>query len=367
MNIPQHTHLPIEHLAGAFSHTASSYKFYWLLAILHQIAHKPHQTVFSIDELLLQMIAEVWYTVNDYRLSFGKQDKLSEVVLQLNQLLQLPANASKTDIVKQTAAFLQQNPNHAISKSIKERGLLVPFRFLTPWFNNELNGLPDKQKNQTIVDLANANSTCLYQFTNNNTCIVLQAQWLQYLHQHLAIVQGFCYWHLTKYLQKNNPNVPNIPDKLQAPQQRKLSKATNFWNLVLTQTNTLTCIYSGETMEASCFSIDHFLPWSFVAHDLLWNLLPVPKAVNSSKGNAIPSLPIYFDDFAALQYRAIGVVAQLKKDKLLEDYGTVFKHDLANIVQMPYEQFKTSLYETISPMAQIAANMGFAKNWRYGV
>lgn len=368
MHIPSHHHLPIEHLAGVFSDTTNSYKFYWLLAILRQIKHKPEQTIFSIDELLLQMIAEIWYPINYYRLSFGKQDKLGEVVTALNQILQLAAHAPKSEIIQQTVNFLQQNPNHPIAKSIKERAKYVPFRFLTPWFSQQLNGVIDVQKNQTIVSLANANADfCLYQFTNNNTCLEIQPKWLAYLQQHLSIMEGFCYWHLSKYLQKNNPNVPNISDKLQAPQQRKLTKAANFWNLVLTQTEHITCIYSGETIRANQFSIDHFLPWSFVAHDLLWNLLPVPQAVNASKSNAIPSLAQYFDSFANLQYRAVDIVAQLKKDKLLEDYGMVFKDDLASIAQMPYEQFKTSLYETISPLSQIAINMGFPKNWTYRV
>lgn len=368
MNVPQNNKLPVEYLAGVFSHTASSYKFYWFLAILHKIAHKPNQSVFSINELLVQMIAEVWYTVNDYRLSFGKNDKLGEVVLQLNDILKLPANAHKSEIVKQVDAFLQQNPNHAISKSIKERGLFVPFRFLTPWFSGQLNGLADAKKNQHIANLAQTNfATCLYQFTNNQSCIELQPNWLAYLQQHLAIIEGFCYWHLTKYLQKNNPNVPNIPDKLQSPQQRKLHKANKFWQVFLSQTGGINCIYSGQLMVVNDFSIDHFLPWSFVAHDLLWNLLPVPKAINSAKNNAIPSLNTYFDSFAALQYKAVKVVAPLVKDNLLEDYGTVFKDDLATILQMPYDQFRLGLYENVSPMAQIAGNMGFTKNWIYSL
>jgi HNH endonuclease len=45
---------------------------------------------------------------------------------------------------------------------------------------------------------------------------------------------------------------------------------------------------SGAPLD-DAFSIDHFLPWSFVAHDLLWNLTPVFGTTNSKKGDALPN------------------------------------------------------------------------------
>jgi len=41
-----------------------------------------------------------------------------------------------------------------------------------------------------------------------------------YLHHNLAIVTGLCLWNLVTYLQRNNPNVPNIAGKLAEPGQR---------------------------------------------------------------------------------------------------------------------------------------------------
>lgn len=36
-------------------------------------------------------------------------------------------------------------------------------------------------------------------------------------------------------------------------------------------------------------SIDHYVTWSFVLHDELWNLIPTFKNINSYKGNNIPN------------------------------------------------------------------------------
>ena len=36
------------------------------------------------------------------------------------------------------------------------------------------------------------------------------------------------------YLQKRNPSVPGIADKLQPPKERKLDKVQKYWKLILT-------------------------------------------------------------------------------------------------------------------------------------
>jgi len=48
----------------------------------------------------------------------------------------------------------------------------------------------------------------------------------------------------------------------------------------------LISIYTGHYIEN--FDIDHFIPWSFVTHDQLWNLAPIEKSLNSSKSNKLP-------------------------------------------------------------------------------
>lgn len=44
-------------------------------------------------------------------------------------------------------------------------------------------------------------------------------------------------------------------------------------------------IYIGQILTENDISIDHFVPWSYVAHDEMWNLNPTTKSINSSKRN----------------------------------------------------------------------------------
>ncbi|WP_347242437.1 HNH endonuclease domain-containing protein [Nostoc sp. FACHB-888] len=61
------------------------------------------------------------------------------------------------------------------------------------------------------------------------------------------------------------------------------------------------CIYSKVKLDKDEISLAHYLPWSFVAHDQLWNLIPTTKSVNSSKSNNLPSEE-YFKAFLELQH-----------------------------------------------------------------
>lgn len=126
------------------------------------------------------------------------------------------------------------------------------------------------------------------------------------------------------------------------------------------------CIYSGEPLHRADYSIDHFLPWRFVAHDLLWNLAPTTRSVNSAKSDCIPDIA-YLDRFAQLQHEAVQVVSQTpKKERLLEDYVLLFRlSSLDELKNMSFLAFRDRLHEILAPQIQIAANMGFSIGWRY--
>ncbi len=77
-------------------------------------------------------------------------------------------------------------------------------------------------------------------------------------------------------------------------------------------------IYTEEIMTAGDISIDHFVPWSYVAHDELWNLVPTTKAVNSSKSNNLPDWDLYFPRLADAEFRAYQAVCEYEGVKPLQ-------------------------------------------------
>ena len=107
--------------------------------------------------------------------------------------------------------------------------------------------------------------------------------------------------------------------------------------------------------------MDHFIPWSFVLHDQMWNLVPTFKNINSSKSDNLPSYQEYIDKFCSVQYEAFSYLCDKKKEKDLECYIDVMR--LENPFEfLKYklrEEFNDKLKQTISPIYQIALNQGF--------
>lgn len=368
-NLPHSATLPVHHLAASFDNVTNSYKFYWFLAILDAVK-EGDQPFIPLNLLLAKMVAGVWYPTNYFYLSFGKQDRLSQIALKLKDKNALAIDTKSTEIVDAVlAALLTNSP---LSKEILSLGRFVPYRFLRPFFASELRGIKDYKIDSLIEDKAaknfvNTNTLPLYRFVDTpGNGLELQPDWFEYFKQHLNILQGFCLWHLLNYLQKNNPNAPNLASKLFEPEKRKLNKARNFWQLVFDQAGTIDCIYSSQTMSEKAFSLDHFLPWRFVTHDLLWNIIPTPRNINSAKSDNLPRLDLYFDSFAALQYQAVQMVIKTGKTKLLEDYALLLKKgDVTEIKGLSADSFATTLHDTMAPQIQIAKNMGFTADWSY--
>ncbi len=94
-----------------------------------------------------------------------------------------------------------------------------------------------------------------------------------------------------RFLQDRNPGVPGIIYKL-APENengRKLSNAKALWKEVADALATpIHDIYSGQEIDVRKSDLDHFVPWSFVANDELWDLIPMERRLNSSKSNRLP-------------------------------------------------------------------------------
>lgn len=366
--LPEAPELRIAPLAASFDNVTNSYKFYWFLAILDYVRENGERVI-EIDDLLARMLSSVWYPVNYFRLSFGKLDQLGKVIELLAEEADLPASSPRHQVFQTAIAHLKQRDK--VGRNIRSLRNFVPYRFLRPFFAEKLRRAKDWKVNRLIRHLADeaffSSEPCLYRFLDApETSIELHPAWYDYFREYLSILTGFALWHLTKYMQRNNPNVPGITAKLFEPQTRNLGLARRFWRHVLMQGERFRCIFSGQILSKDDFSLDHFLPWRFVTHDLLWNLIPVPQPVNSSKGDNLPH-PDYLNPFVEIQYRALQIMLRTRQQpKLFEDYVSLFKvSSLKELQSISFIQFRDTLHDTIAPQLQIAANMGFVMGWRY--
>lgn len=188
-----------------------------------------------------------------------------------------------------------------------------------------------------------------------------------YLLVNSDLIRKAIYWELLNFLQKNTPNVIGLPEKLFKPVCRDLQKARKFWNTYREIVGRVDCIYSGERLTGT-ISLDHFVPWSYIVHDQIWNIVPTSRSVNSTKGDQLAAVDVYLPRLIHLHYNAFRTIFHSNlaiKEILLEDYCSLFKKELKEIDALPEDVFGKVYSNTLVPMLQFAANMGFGSGWRY--
>ena len=70
---PQSNVLPTHLLSQVFNDTTLTYKYYWFISIL-QIYNETNESKINIFDIVSRMIANAWYPIHYFHLSFGKQD-----------------------------------------------------------------------------------------------------------------------------------------------------------------------------------------------------------------------------------------------------------------------------------------------------
>jgi hypothetical protein len=347
-------------IAKVFQSTTNSYKYYWWYAIL-QLVKKNESSIFRLDELAIQMIVFAWYPVNYYKLSLGKQDQLAKYILDLkSNFIEL------NDDVKEEYLFLFLNTNKElfiIKEIISKLTKYVPYRFVRPWYD-ETVGIEDAKVNKLIIILQNDKTESIpYSINLKKNEIIINPKWFEWIYSNIKIIESFTLFELFKYVEKNNPYVTNISLKLFKPQIRKLAEPTRLWkNFINLKGNEFKSVFENKLLNSlNRIAIDHYLPWSLVTHDKLWNLHPIEQETNSSKSNKIADNK-YLSNFTSLQFEFIHHLSSLNT-KYLEDYFTLFSISKSELLNIPDLKFKELLNTKISIETDLASNLGYCTKW----
>jgi hypothetical protein len=153
--------------------------------------------------------------------------------------------------------------------------------------------------------------------------------------------------------------------KLFKPRFRKLSEPTKLWKIFIEiKGNSNNSVFENKPLlSIQKLAIDHYLPWSLVTHDKLWNLHPIEQEANSFKSNKIPD-DKYLWDYTNLQFKFIHHISSLNP-KYLEDYFTLFSISKSELLNIPNQKFTELLSAKIIIETELATNLGYYTKWSY--
>ncbi len=371
-----HNTLDIEGFSHMMKDPSYCYKFYWLEAIVQLIAEGIKETTF--DEVINEMICNAWYSVREFHihlsgmLSDGQiRDGLERAVLILSELSDLSASASKVEIRNAIKAHTQE------LKGAKEQLTnMVPYRALAGFFSKADSMVEWDSVRRMVAYIERFNrDVVLLPYTLGESAklkkeIYFQPAWIKMIQDNSVSILGWIQYEKVKWLQNNNPEVPGLVYKL-APMDEKMRKLGNvrkLWDGILDLTE-VRDVFTDEIVAAKKYDVDHFIPWSFVMNDELWNLMPMDSSLNSVKSNRLPKWDPFFEKFAANQFLLYGFIHD--KPGIHKLFEACYRDNLHSIWagQELYrkgnsrEEFYNILQKNMQPVYDSARRQGY-EVWR---
>ena len=365
--------LDIQSFALMLKDPSYCYKFYWLEAIVHLIAEGISETTF--DMIIDEMICNAWYSVREFYIHLSGmgsdgsvRDGLERAILKLSELSDLSSNASKVEIKNEIRKHKKELYN-----AKEQLTHMVPYRALAGFFANagDTNVCWNSIRRLTAyVEAFSISKTALpYTFGTSSKLsreVRFHPEWIRMIQDNTVSILGWIQYEKVRWLQNNNPEVPGLVYKL-APmdeKMRKLSKVRLLWKGIL-DLHEVRDVFTDEPVQLKKYDIDHFIPWSFVMNDELWNLMPMDSSLNSVKSNRLPKWDPFFQRFSENQY----ILYQLMHDKpqIHKLYEGCWRDNLHSIwagqeLYRPgnsWEEFVGILSKNMQPVYDSAKRQGY--------
>ena len=367
-----YNHLDIEGFSLMMKNPSYCYKFYWLEAIVNLISEDVTETTF--DEIINEMIANAWYSVLEFHIHLSGivvgevKDGLERAVKKLSDISELPANASKLEIknaIKEHDAELKAEKEQLTN--------MVPYRALAGFFGKVDETADWESTRRMIAYIERVNKVNILPYTLGSSSklkkeVYFNPSWIKMIQDNTVAILGWIQFEKVKWLQNNNPEVPGLVYKL-APmdeKMRKLNAVRKLWDAVL-EIESVSDVFTDNLIDSKKYDVDHFIPWSFVMNDELWNLMPMDSSLNSSKSNKLPEWEPFFIKFANNQYLLYQMIHDKERPIFHKRFEACYKDNIHSIwanqeLYRPgntIEEFENILEKNMRPVYDSARRQGY--------
>lgn len=189
----EHERKPIETnlLDTIFDKKATSYKYFWFMAII-SLAKERDCLAIPYKDILIRMTAMAWPIIFDYEIELSKSDMLPRYLEEITKKTKLIKQASSKVVETYlTVHYNSQGVDKILAPLLKN----VPYRFLSPWIPFTTN--------EDVVEKSNSNNYgCPYALHDNE--IVLDEDWWEYIKKHYSQICDFSKNSFVKYTKANN-------------------------------------------------------------------------------------------------------------------------------------------------------------------
>ena len=296
------------------------------------------------------------------------RDGLERAVILLQQLSGLPGNASKVEIKNAIEEY-----NGELKAYKEQLTNMVPYRALAGFFDRYDEPTDWSSVRRLVAYIERINNISILPYTLGTESklkkeVYFNPAWMKMIQDNTVSILGWIQYEKVKWLQSNNPEVPGLIYKLTPldEKMRKLDKVRKLWNMVI-DVNHVVDVFNNKPIMQNNFDVDHFIPWSFVMNDELWNLMPMDSSLNSAKSNKLPKWDPFFKKFAANQYILYVLINDKTRPEFHKKFEACYKDNLHSIwaSQELYlrgnteEEFYHILEKNMQPVYDSARRQGY--------
>ena len=179
-----------------------------------------------------------------------------------------------------------------LKSEIAENALLASFEFET---------VEDEKKNRIIKKVTTECKKCvigalyedfdgiIYSFDLKSEGLTLNFAVHEFMLKYKAELEKINYYSWAKFLEQVNDDnsLIRVIDKLELATPRRENLSV-YREILRKEFEEDACFYCGKKLQTG-IHVDHFIPWSFVKDDKIWNFVLSCPACNLKKNNKIPS------------------------------------------------------------------------------
>lgn len=251
------------YLFSSKSKQSASYKYGFLKAILDNLYNTDDQLILTFDQLFSKFAEIYWNLVLKYRIrqapviAGGKTTKLEQALWE----------------AKARCPVAEDLPFESIPDDVRE---YVCRRVRIDCKENVVGAL--------YGDL----QEMFYSFSKKGEYIQLNPVMYEFVCKHKIAIEKMNYYEWARYLERINSD--DVMDHLltKIDESAKRSNLDYYRNILFEEFENK-CFYCGKSLANNKVHVDHFIPWSFIKDDNLWNfVLACPKCNESKKDKLAP-------------------------------------------------------------------------------
>lgn len=177
--------------------------------------------------------------------------------------------------------YLEQILHEAVEKYDLPHGL--PYESLSSEIMIEISHrVKQKCKTYVVGALYNDTKQLFYSFSKIEEWIQINPMMYEFLCKHKMAIEKLNYYEWARFLERINVNdgVDHLLKKIDESAKRN---NLSYYRDILFDEFENKCFYCGRKVSKGHVEVDHFIPWSFIKDDNLWNFVLACPDCNNKK------------------------------------------------------------------------------------